>query len=31
MNDFSTYIKPEPSLFTKIKTKIIRIFKYIWG
>jgi hypothetical protein len=29
MNDFSTYVKPEPSLFTKIKTKIIRIFKYI--
>jgi hypothetical protein len=29
INDFNTYVKPEPSLFTKIKTKIVRIFKYI--
>jgi hypothetical protein len=29
INDFNSYIKPEPSFFTKLKTKILRIFKYI--
>lgn len=29
INDFNTYVKPEPSLLTKIKRKIVRIFKYI--
>ena len=29
MNDFNTYIKPEPSFFTRLKTKILRIFKYL--
>ena len=29
VNDFNTYIKPEPSFFSKLKTKIVRIFKYI--
>ena len=29
INDFNTYVKPEPSFFSKLKTKIVRIFKYI--
>ena len=29
LNDFNTFVKPEPSFLTKLKTKIVRIFKYI--
>ena len=29
INDFNTYVKPEPSFFSKLKAKIVRIFKYI--
>jgi hypothetical protein len=29
INDYRTYIKPEPSFLQKLKTKINKIFKYI--
>ena len=29
INDYRTYIKPEPSFLQKLKTKINKVFKYI--
>ena len=29
INDYNTYIKPEPSFLQKLKTKINKVFKYI--
>lgn len=29
MNNINSYIKPEPSFFTKVKNKINKIFRYI--
>lgn len=29
INDFNSYIKPKPSIISRIKAKILRIFKYL--